>query len=223
MDRKVAIVGGGSDYHRMFAGRGWEVVDSTEEADLIQFTGGADVSPHLFGEEMHPHSHCNEGRDVAEQELFNRYVGKKPMAGICRGGQFIYVMNGGKMYQHVDGHAIGTEHPLFKVLPNGGGMLFVCNVTSTHHQMMRYEERMAPYIIGVADGLSTFRQRVETNKLGSEIVDDGPGVEVEVAYFPETNTLSFQPHPEFHDGEMQDYYFELIEENLFSESDNPKA
>src|SRR3546814_3238996 len=30
----------------------------------------------------------------------------KPMAGICRGGQFLNVMCGGSMIQHVEGHAI---------------------------------------------------------------------------------------------------------------------
>ena len=52
--RKVYIVGGGGDYKSMFEGEGWEVVDCFSKADLIQFTGGADVSPALYGESTHP-------------------------------------------------------------------------------------------------------------------------------------------------------------------------
>ena len=70
---------------------------------------------------------------------------------------------------------------------------------------------MQNYIVAVADDLSTYREYVEDG----EVKDAGPGKEVEVAHFPDTNCLAFQPHPEFYTGRMQDYYFKLIKEKLF--------
>ena len=40
---KVYVVGGHSGVERMFMGEGWEIAGSLNKADLVCFTGGADV------------------------------------------------------------------------------------------------------------------------------------------------------------------------------------
>src|SRR3546814_10813812 len=103
---KVFIVGGGAQYKAMFAKRGWEIVSDVWQADLVQFTGGADVTPALYGEK-NTNSGNSPARDIEEAGYFAiaRRM-HKPMAGSCRGGQFLNVMCGGSMLQHVEGHAI---------------------------------------------------------------------------------------------------------------------
>lgn len=123
---RVLIVGGGYDYLRMFTGRGWELTDSLINADLVQFTGGADVTPEIYGEK-NTRSHNSLDRDLREAGYFALALRMGiPMAGICRGGQFLNVMCGGKMIQHVEGHGIHGTHT------TAAGK----NVTSTHHQAM---------------------------------------------------------------------------------------
>lgn len=42
------------------------------------------------------------------------------MVGICRGAQFLNVMAGGKMIQHVEGHAIHGTHEIVVTDVYGG-------------------------------------------------------------------------------------------------------
>lgn len=92
------------------------------------FTGGADVSPSLYGEE-NVASYCNPARDeleVARWKLLTEY--NVPMVGICRGGQFLNVMNGGKLIQDVSGHSMGYQ-PVFS--PDGDSLGLM---HEDHHQ-----------------------------------------------------------------------------------------
>ena len=69
--------------------------------DGILFTGGPDVSPELYGEEMlNGMVEPQKERDDAETELFARAFDRElPILGICRGMQFVNVMLGGTLYQ----------------------------------------------------------------------------------------------------------------------------
>lgn len=62
-----------------------EVYDM-EKADLVVFTGGADVNPKFYKEKLHPQSTINQSRDTVELRAFEDAVkmGKKVL-GICRG------------------------------------------------------------------------------------------------------------------------------------------
>src|SRR3546814_17569584 len=103
---KVFIVGGGAQYKAMFAKRGWEIVSDVWQADLVQFTGGADVTPALYGEK-NTNSGNSPASDIEEAGYFAiaRRMHKQ-MAGICSGGQFLIVMCGGSLIQNVDGERV---------------------------------------------------------------------------------------------------------------------
>lgn len=186
---KVFIVGGGGNYAQMFINHGWEVIGNIFNADLVQFTGGEDVTPEIYGEE-NTSSYNNFERDLREAGIFAiaQRMGK-PMAGICRGGQFLNVMCGGSMIQHVEGHAIHGTHPLVSMEDIHEDIPTI-NVTSTHHQAM------------VSDG-------------HGDILDVGPDGIVEVINYTTEKVLCFQPHPEFTEcEECTDYYFELLDRCL---------
>lgn len=70
--------------------------------DGFLFTGGQDLNPALYGEEMELSGElCNE-RDVMEKILFQRVLElDKPAFGICRGLQLFNVLLGGTLYQDI--------------------------------------------------------------------------------------------------------------------------
>jgi gamma-glutamyl-gamma-aminobutyrate hydrolase PuuD len=105
------------------------------------------------------------------------------MAGICRGGQFLNVMNGGKMWQHVNNHAMAGVHPAENIKTGE-----VIDVTSTHHQMMRPSEQG---VILLTASLSTRKETATERVLGKKESD------IESVFYPKTNNLCFQPHPEY--------------------------
>ncbi len=77
---------------------------------LVCFTGGSDVSPELYGH-RNLESGCNKARDEKEVLIFE--MAKKhgiPMTGICRGSQFLNVMCGGTMVQHLLASHGGGRH-----------------------------------------------------------------------------------------------------------------
>lgn len=189
----------------MFKSRGWEITETHKDADLIQFTGGEDVTPSMYGERSHPTTHSSLERDKAEYFLYADVLGAKPMAGICRGGQFLNVVNGGELYQDVDGHAIGGTHPMYTT---DGRTI---EVTSTHHQMMR--PMKGATVIATAHEAT----RKEYMRGKFVVIDNGmEKPDVEVVMYKQNRCLCFQPHPEFERApkECTDYYFELIEEIL---------
>lgn len=201
--KKVHIVNSNGQYDRMYLQNGYELVDRPCDADFVQFTGGEDVSPYLYNEFSHPRTHSSEARDQYEMRIFDEsHERGVPMVGICRGGQFLNVMSGGAMKQHVDGHATGAMHLMVDV--SSGEMI---SVTSTHHQMMLPHPDLGD-VLAVASE-STYWEDGDEVRHASERGDD-----CEVVWYPSTKCLCFQPHPEYvaKSHECQMYFFELLNE-----------
>ena len=215
--QKVYVHGPGAfDYMKMFVKGGFGTTPDIDKASIICWTGGADVSPALYGEEnrldVHGRrlSYVDLDRDDKDSIVFGYGLAQKSLlVGICRGGQLLNVMNDGRMWQDVDGHA-GVGGPNLLDVTTGE----VVKVTSTHHQMMR------PH----ADGNVLAIARESSYKLASpdewhvEVdAEINPGLldDVEAVWYSETRSLCFQPHPEF-DGadECRAYFFSLIERFL---------
>jgi gamma-glutamyl-gamma-aminobutyrate hydrolase PuuD len=221
--RKVFVVKDGFEYRAvtgMFIEAGWETTDILEDADLVQFVGGADVSPNLYGDKPHRTTHANKVRDDDEMKIYFRAVELGiPMAGICRGGQFLNVMNGGRMFQDVTNHSISGTHKAWlkdAMLP--------IDVTSTHHQMMIVNKDVEHDVLMLA-GVSN--RKIEMNPMTESnsreiisITPIGSICEVEAVYYPENQCLCFQPHPEYHGShvkETREVYFKFINELIFNE------
>jgi hypothetical protein len=103
-------------------------------------------------------------------------------------------MNGGKMWQHVNGHT--GEHKAWDVLTKEELW-----VSSTHHQMMRPTDKAQ--ILTLASTCTRRDDAIES------LI--GPGEDVEACWYPETDSLCFQPHPEFDNDRCRAYFFELIQ------------
>ena len=217
MPNSVYIVGGSRQYVNMFLKRGWEVTTIIEEADLVQFTGGEDVTPALYGESPHRTTGNNPRRDEYEKQVYDYCIQMgTPMTGICRGGQFLNVMNGGKMWQDVDNH--GRYHDAD--VPGYVGKVYV---SSTHHQMM-IPNPSAEHIVLMTASQSTKKESMGPSYVVTNYVrKDVNGDDVESIYYPETRSLCYQPHPEFASNGCQDVYFHFINNYLMANLDKPSV
>jgi len=154
-----------------------------EDKDLILFTGGHDINPVIYGCK-NAASYYSDKRDnidikVAELAIKNNIK----LAGICRGFQFLNVINGGQMYQHIDNHE-GILHNLTTI--EGKTIDAYC----THHQMIK------------PSSSAVITAWAEKPRSDIYIFDDFknpvPKVdkEYEAAYFPKINAFGTQYHPE---------------------------
>jgi gamma-glutamyl-gamma-aminobutyrate hydrolase PuuD len=170
--------------------------DDPTAFSLVLFTGGADVSPSFYGDTS-PDGYCytNERRDFEEEKVFHVARDRGiPMAGICRGVQFLNVMAGGKMMHHLDGHT-GPNHRMSTLVSNEP-----ITVNTLHHQMILPAENA--HIIG----WSTERQSQVYFGANDQIVDYA-GREVEAAIFPEIRAVGVQYHPEMMSEQSKGYAF----------------
>lgn len=202
--KTVYIVGGDRLIERMFEARGWEVATSlAAEPSLVVFTGGADVSPELYGEKNFA-SHTNKTRDDLERLVYTDCIELDlNMAGICRGGQFLNVMNGGRMFQHVEKHL--GNHPIID-LDTGTTV----EVTSTHHQMM-IPNLQDGEVIAIAN-LGGIKQTWDG--VGVKTVRDE--MDTEVVWYEGTKSLCFQPHPEYGVKSCEEYFFKQLEDKFYA-------
>jgi putative glutamine amidotransferase len=135
--------------------------------DGLLLTGGPDIDPDRYGTQRAGTGAADAARDALDAAAWEAADRRGlPVLGICRGFQAMNVFAGGRLLQHVDGHAgpafgggPALTHPL-RVVPGtklarilfptnvGGGVLAV---NSSHHQAVRPSD-LAPGL--VACGLS---------------------------------------------------------------------
>lgn len=201
----VYIVGGNNQIANMFLKEGYSIVEAFDSANLVVFTGGEDVSPSFYGEYKHRSTFSNPHRDAGEVLEYAEAKGRKlPCVGICRGAQFLNVMNNGKLYQDIDNHALGSGHMLHDKELNQ--MFFV---TSTHHQQMRPHESGEVVAFASRSSYKIHMSLIEDGDPHEIIVEDDKN-DVEVVYYPSTNDLCFQGHPEFWDERCKNYFFNVL-------------
>lgn len=186
MARSVHVACGDKSVIRMFENAGWEILPPLD-ADLVCFTGGEDVSPEMYGEE-NTHSSCNPKRDLRERLLYET-LEPLPMVGICRGAQFLNVMNGGKLIQHIDGHSMGYREIRVRTTSSVG----ITYIHEDHHQ-------------GIIPSTSSAYEEI-----GWDVRDGN----VEILWYPENRRLCFQPHPEWGHEPTRELFFSLIKEYIF--------
>lgn len=116
--------------------------------DAAIFPPGDCVSPFLYGEPKLRKTTCNILRDMEENKLYRRIPQNVPKIGIGRGAHFLCVMNGGKLWQKVDGHSINhyvtcgiggttklvtSKHTQEMIPPDHGLVFLTASVASQKH------------------------------------------------------------------------------------------
>lgn len=213
---KVHVVGyenSMTEFHRLVQGI---VEPDLNKADLVIFTGGADINPTLYNSAKHPFTGpINHERDVIELGVFKYAINKGiPILGICRGSQLICALSGNSLLQHVNNHGSSNPHSiLFKepiTLPNGE-ILNECSFTGTHHQMMKIDRDDA-ICLAVAKNLKNPEEKVATVAYAGDpdhVLDVSNIQENEIVHFTNTRALGIQSHPEWNLG--QKYTKEIIQ------------
>ncbi len=198
--KKVFIVNGSPQYSALFRKVGYLLTDMIHEADVVCFTGGADVTPAYYGDAPHPYTGNDVYRDKEEKLIFDMcLVDEVPMVGICRGGQFLNVMSGGRMYQHVSGHT--NAHTITD--RRTGEAVYA---SSTHHQMMMPSPEA---VLVASSAIGGIREWYDQEVFKKDVSKE----DIEVVYYEHTKCLCFQPHPEFNGYDsLQVYFHSLIEE-----------
>lgn len=208
MKWRVLIINSNKQYDNMFINQNWEVMkDALTIPNLIQFTGGSDVDPHFYKQKKHSSTTSVFGRDRAEQLIFKWGLSENiPMAGICRGGQFLNVMCGGNLWQDVNEHSTGFSHKAQDIKSKE-----VFDVTSTHHQMMIPTKRGQ---LVITSNICTRREKfLPSGKLLK--LTNKTGNDVEAVYYEQYNVFCFQPHPEFSSKkELSGRYFSYLDDFL---------
>ena len=160
-------------------------VESPEKADIVVFSGGADINPALYGCKKHYSTFYNETRDTLEVECFNKLSKNQLVLGYCRGAQLVTALNGGKLIQDVTGHASGPHFITNKEIK--------FKIESIHHQMMYpFEMDENDYKI-----LYWSASRRSKRYLGDGI--DVPPCEPEIVLYNKEDLptcLAIQGHPE---------------------------
>lgn len=182
----------------------YDVVGSYERADTILFTGGADISPGLYGER----NICSGpifARDKLEVPYYYRAVKDgKAILGICRGAQLVTALHGGKLFQHVEGH-IGRHN----MTTTDGEIL---PVSSLHHQMMRPSGNFKLLAWSMNRGGRSYLNE-DNPDYGHPDSDKDP----EVVLYPDIRALAIQGHPEQMNPvcDTNEYFRKLAKEHLF--------
>ena len=212
MKRLVCLSGMGAS--KLFSPL-FEVVTRADNArmkltadDVLLFEGGTDVNPKYYGQRQGRYTDSPDiVRDARERALWlaAQEVGAASI-GICRGSQFLTVMNDGELIQHVTGHC--QSH---RIRTNDGGSF---EVTSTHHQMMvpLVEHQMLAW----------------SAKPLSNVYLDGNDVhcpekvfgwrEPEIVWYPKSKSLCIQGHPEYVDSKeiFPQYCLRLVRKFILS-------
>ncbi len=112
----------------------------------LLLTGGADVDPAAYGQDLHPATRVKRGRDSIELPLIKAALNQDmPTFAICRGMQALNVAMGGSLVQDIPNHRHlenpGKQAAFHEVfVPPGSRVTHIVGVggfvrvTSLHHQ-----------------------------------------------------------------------------------------
>ena len=196
---------GGAEEEDLFRAEGYMTTKASREADIFVWTGGEDVNPRLYGELPIKGVYFNPRRDSQEIGYWRDAV-RKPNSlkvGICRGAQLLNVLNGGKLWQDVDHHALQDGPKVLDILTGKER-----EVSSTHHQQMRPAPN-AQILATTHLSKNKYADLIDWHEGGKN--NSHLGTDYEVLWYPDTRSLCFQGHPEYSLPEDTKVYFhELI-------------
>lgn len=156
---------------------------------IVIYSGGADVNPDLYSEQIGKYTNISKERDDYEYEMYRILQRFNVLhIGICRGAQFLTVMAGGSLIQHVDGHT--SDHDID--IPMLGTIV---KATSTHHQMM-YPYELSKKQYELLAWSRYFKATTYLNGRNEEVKLPKDFLEPEIVYYRNINSLAIQGHPE---------------------------
>lgn len=175
----------------LMAEAGFEKAVTVEDADVVVFIGGADINPALYGQKCHKTTSYSSERDTIEEFYYNKAIERKvPMFGICRGAQFLHAMNGGQLWQDVNGHA-GPDHMIVDIEED-----VRVEATSLHHQMLQANDKMTIIAVTEEQIATEFESDSMIVHLAMPRRNYTSEIEIEAGAYLDTRCFFVQGHPE---------------------------
>lgn len=185
---------------RVFSEAGYQITKDIRESAIVVLTGGADISPGIYGQETHHTTSFSENRDKVDLAAVE-YGHKNGLflAGICRGAQLLNcVPNEGTLWQDVSDHS--GYHPVFDFKTK----TLYPEIISVHHQQM-----IPGAGADIVAASNVGARRRSPGSMWTRETDDFD--DIEVLWYPSTRSLCFQAHPEFGHQPSTDYFFHLLD------------
>lgn len=225
------VVGEDAAVHNLFFKlMGFDQAPDLKSADVVVFTGGIDIHPKFYNEKPYaPKAVYNLDRDYHEFFAYKALSKAQVKLGICRGGQLLNVLNGGKLWQNVNNHS--RNHKILDL------DFDIClNVVSSHHQQMipSFDKwNWIPVAVACKDvkdistlcdfkeGASKRITLAHVKNTDKNAIWDSASIEEvdhEVLWYPEDSAFCFQGHPEYLTKDDTTMYFmdcvsEILTEN----------
>ncbi|HNG27797.1 MAG TPA: gamma-glutamyl-gamma-aminobutyrate hydrolase family protein [Chitinophagales bacterium] len=159
-------------------------VNTIKEHGCIILWGGEDISPSIYNQKpkftsapAKPSERDKLEMDYAKFAIEN----KMPIIGVCRGAQLMCCLSGGSLYQHIQD---SSHHHTHTVKTYDDQTLVT---SSAHHQALNLKGTKHELLAWDCNG----NRNVLTDTNREQITIP------EVVYFPETNCLAIQGHPEW--------------------------
>lgn len=118
--------------------------NASSDYDGLILSGGPDIHPSYYGEEINGSVNIDDERDKFEMELIKKFIDtKKPIMGICRGCQLLNIYFGGTLHQDIensDEHSSSEGYePVHYVKSQKNSFIYdlygnIFPVNSLHHQ-----------------------------------------------------------------------------------------
>lgn len=200
-ERKIYCVRGCKSHARWAQG---VATDNMEEADLVISPGGGDLDYHLYADTEHPAGwgYTPMAQDTELADLRKAISLKKPIFGVCKGGQYGCVLSGGILVQDI-------SHPMSHNVTTIDNREL--KVNSFHHQLCY------PFNLPKSDyKLLAWAENISSRHQDGNMKEMDVPVEPELIYFPKTKFISAQFHPESmsENEPMLQYCRELIDNLL---------
>ena len=166
-------------------------IDSSSQiinSNVVLFTDGHHVNPQYYTEKLGKYTNIDKDRDTADKRIYDLCKRRgKLMIGFGRGGEFLNVMSGGKMIQHINGHdsnhTVSSTHykSSFVVPSNHSQMMYPYEMPKDKYQVLAWAKRFQS---------TTY---LDGNNEEMNLVDEF--LEPEAIFFKNTNALAFQADP----------------------------
>ncbi len=157
--------------------------DYIDSFDSFIFSGGQDVTPYLYGQEIANVTRTPQiDRDLFEIELIKKAISNdKAILGICRGSQLINVALGGTLYQDLSLYGASVTHeqpedinnaiPTHRIQIDPKSIFYQylgesCEVNSIHHQGIDLlAEKLKPSAISEDCVIEAFESKLQDKRI----------------------------------------------------------
>ncbi len=170
--------------------------DYLDLLDGLLLTGGADITPELYGAPTHPLSKLEPDRDTFELGLLRAALDRgMPVLGVCRGLQLLNVAFGGTLHQHLPDRSTELVHSSeYRDGRRHSGDMWV----PAFHEITVTDQELSELTGGTVHTNSYHHQGVARLGEGLAVAARAADGLVEAVVGMDRQVLGVQWHPEMH-------------------------